>query len=298
MSDAFEIRPVCTADMNDPALAVYSEKSENRLYHWMEPEPGIFIAESPEVIARACTADYRPLSFLIDASRFEASRPFFASLAAVLSKKYKNIKIPVFTMDHEKIAKITGYPMTRGILAAMRRKSLPDPRDIIAGARRIAVLDNIENPTNVGAIFRSAAALFIDAVILTPGCADPLYRRAARVSMGNVFNISWTFTGKRKHKNSAPIWPGEMTDELKGAGFFTAALALTDDSLSIDDPMLHEQEKLALVIGNEKNGVSNEVLSCCDAAVKIPMAPGVDSLNAAAASAVAFWELRASSKNL
>ena len=196
--------------------------------------------------------------------------------------------IPVYTGDRELLERITGYKLTRGVLCAMRRFPLKSVEETVGNARRIVILENVMNPTNVGAIFRSAAALGMDAVLLTPGCSDPLYRRSARVSMGTVFQVPWTFIG-----SEATQWPDPGMSRLQQMGYKTAALALRDDSFSIDDPLLAKEEKLAVLLGSEGDGLTNQTIAQCDYTVKIPMYHGVDSLNVAAASAVAFWELRA-----
>lgn len=288
-----QIEPIKEADFSDPALSVYAESSESVLYHKNEPAPGIFIAESPNVILRALHAGYRPVSFLIEENRIGSCGPIFDALKSCP----EDLTVPVLAAPSADMRKITGYPMTRGVLCAMMRRPLPEPSVLIRGARRIAVLEDIENPTNVGAIFRSAAAMFIDAVILSPGCADPLYRRAVRVSMGNVFLIPWTFAGRTERDEAGRVlyrgssWPDGTIADLADAGFYTVALALTRDTVSIDDPELKTKERLAILLGNESAGIRPETLRLCDAAAKIPMAHGVDSLNVAAASAVAFWEL-------
>ncbi|MCI1306300.1 MAG: RNA methyltransferase [Lachnospiraceae bacterium] len=288
-----QIKPIIETDFSDPALSVYAETSETALLRRNEPAPGLFIAESPNVIIRALRAGYCPVSFLIEADRLGTCEPVFDELA----HRREDRTIPVFSVGSAALRKLTGYPMTRGVLCAMQRRPLPSPGGLIRDSRRIAVLEDIENPTNVGAIFRSAAAMFIDAVILSPGCADPLYRRTARVSMGTVFQIPWTFAGRAERDLNGQIlsparrWPSEAIRDLKEAGFFTAALALSHDTVSIDDPALKEHERIAVLLGNESTGIRPETLRCCDVTAKIPMARGVDSLNVAAASAVAFWEL-------
>ena len=233
---------------------------------------GIFIAESPKVIERALKAGYQPISFLVEHKDLEGE-------AQEILKQYPDV--PVYTAEYELLVKLTGFALTRGMLCAMRRPALPDIVDVCKNARRIAVLENVVNPTNVGAIFRSAAALNMDAVLLTEGCSDPLYRRAVRVSMGTVFQVPWTF-----------LKPGiDLTEQLHELGFRTAAMALRDDSCRIDDPVLEELEKLAVVLGTEGEGLAADTISNCDYTVRIPMSHGVDSLNVAAASAVAFWQL-------
>ena len=258
-----------TIDINSssaPELDYFAPHGENQLLHWFEPQPGIFIAESPLVIGRALNAGYEPLAVLSDT---EAPDPGDMGIIEKIGN------IPVFTGDTASIAALTGFKLIRGALCAMRRKLLPSPAEICSSAHRIAVLENVVNPTNIGAIFRSAAALGMDAVLLTGGCSDPYYRRSARVSMGTVFQIPWTFLP-------------EGIPGLKELGFKSAAMALTDDSVSIDDPALKSEPRLAIVLGNEGAGLPEETIASCDHTVKIPMLHGVDSLNVAAASAVAF----------
>ena len=263
-------------DFAAPELDVYARTSEVQLLRYYEPEPGIFIAESPKVIERALHAGYQPVSFLIEHKDLERE-------AGEILKKYPDV--PVYTAEYEILVKLTGFALTRGMLCAMRRNPLPLAEEICRNASRIAVLENVVNPTNIGAIFRSAAALHMDAVLLTGGCSDPLYRRAARVSMGTVFQIPWTYFDKKT------AWPGEGMQLLKNMGFKTAAMALRDDSVGIDNQTLQAEEKLAIVLGTEGDGLSSQTIADCDYTVKIPMSHGVDSLNVAAASAVAFWEL-------
>lgn len=260
-----------------PELDVYARLNESQLLHFNEPNPGIFIAESPKVIERALNAGYRPVSFLIEKKEIEAqTEKIFARWESV----------PVYTAEFEVLKQLTGFGLTRGMLCAMERLSLKSVEEVCKNARRIAVLENVVNPTNVGAIFRSAAALNMDAVLLTPACSDPLYRRAARVSMGTVFQVPWTFFDKKKVS-----CPDGGIQLLKEMGFQTAAMALTDDSVSIDDKNLMAEEKLAIVLGTEGEGLAKHTIATCDYTVKIPMMHGVDSLNVAAASAVAFWQL-------
>ena len=263
-------------DFAAPELDVYARTSEVQLLRYYEPEPGIFIAESPKVIERALHAGYQPVSFLVEHKDLERE-------AGEILKKYPDV--PVYTAEYEILVKLTGFALTRGMLCAMRRNPLPLAEEICRNASRIAVLENVVNPTNIGAIFRSAAALHMDAVLLTGGCSDPLYRRAARVSMGTVFQIPWTYFDKKT------AWPGEGMQLLKNMGFKTAAMALRDDSVGIDNQTLQAEEKLAIVLGTEGDGLSSQTIADCDYTVKIPMSHGVDSLNVAAASAVAFWEL-------
>lgn len=258
-------------DFSNPELDIYARLNENQLRTYYEPKPGIFIAESPNVIERALNGGYEPISLLIEKNQLDGSAKKIIDRIG---------QVPVFTAETEVISKLTGFAMTRGLLCSMRRKPLPSVSDICANARRIAVLENVMNPTNVGAIFRSAAALGMDAVLLTPGCSDPLYRRASRVSMGTVFQIPWT-----------GIEETNTVQTLKNLGFQTAAMALSDIAVDIDDPQLMSAEKLAVFLGTEGDGLSRQTITDCDYTVCIPMAHGVDSLNVAAASAVAFWQL-------
>ena len=264
-------------DFMAPELDVYARLSENQLYHLYEPDAGIFIAESPNVIERALNAGYEPLSFLAE------TRELYGDAQRILMRCEHT---PVYTAEFEILTRLTGFALTRGLLCAMRRKPLPTLEAVCAGARRIAVMERVMNPTNVGAIFRSAAALGMDAVLLTPGCSDPLYRRAARVSMGTVFQIPWTFLDEK-----ICSWPEEGQKNLRKLGFRTAAMALKQDSVSVDHPALMAEERLAIVLGTEGDGLSEKTIADCDYTVMIPMAHGVDSLNVAAASAVASWEL-------
>lgn len=263
-------------NLEAPELDIYARLSEGQLLHYYEPNPGIFICESPKVIKLALDAGYEPLSILIEEKDMERQ-------AGEITEQCGNI--PVYTGNFELLKNLTGFPLTRGMLCAMRRKELPAAEEVCKNAGRIAVLENVMNPTNVGAIFRSAAALNIDAVLLTSGCSNPLYRRAARVSMGTVFQIPWTFFDKKQS------WPDQGMEVLRKEGFKTAAMALSDDSIRIDDSRLAAEEKLALILGTEGDGLAAGTIADCDYTVKIPMAHGVDSLNVAAASAVAFWEL-------
>ena len=269
MSQIIEI-----TDLSAPELDVYARLTEAQLLNRFEPAKGMFIAESPKVIHRALDGGCQPVSLLMERKDIDGSaREILARCP----------EIPVYTADESVLCQLTGYHLTRGVLCAMRRPAKPSLEEICAKANRIVILENVQNPTNVGAIFRSAAALGMDAVLLTPGCSDPLYRRSARVSMGTVFQIPWTFTG---------AWPEEGMAQLKALGFKTAALALSDRSVSIDDPALMAEEKLALLLGSEGDGLTDQTIASCDYTVKIPMYHGVDSLNVAAASAVAFWQLR------
>ena len=255
-----------------PELDIYARTSENQLVNRANPAEAMFIAESPRVIERALDAGYEPVSCLVEKRQL-------AGEARTVLERLGNI--PVYTAEMEVLAQLTGFKLTRGMLCAMCRKALPSVREVCGNARHIAILENVVNPTNVGAIFRSAAALNMDAVLLTEGCSDPLYRRAVRVSMGTVFQVPWTF-----------LKPGtDLTEQLHELGFRTAAMALRDDSCRIDDPVLEELEKLAVVLGTEGEGLDADTISNCDYTVRIPMSHGVDSLNVAAASAVAFWQL-------
>ena len=272
-----------TQDLEDPRLQVYTGLSESQLYHCREPHTGLFIAESPKVIERALNAGYKPVSMLVDGRQTEGeARGILTRLEGM-----QGDPIPVYTAPESELRKLTGFPLTRGCLCAMERKPLPSAEETVQGASRICVLEEVVNPTNVGAVFRSAAALGMDAVLLTHGCSDPLYRRAVRVSMGTVFQIPWTFIGDRK----APGWPHPGLEKLRDMGFATAAMALKKDSVSIADPALSGEEKLAVILGTEGDGLAAETIADCDYTVMIPMFHGVDSLNVAAASAVAFWQL-------
>lgn len=263
-------------DITAPELDVYARTSEVQLLRYYEPEPGLFIAESPKVIERALNAGYEPLSFLVEHKDLEAE-------AKQILERYP--EIPVYTAEYDVLVGMTGYALARGMLCAMKRRRLPSVEEICQNTSRIAILENVVNPTNIGAIFRSAAALHMDAVLLTSGYSDPLYRRAARVSMGTVFQIPWTYFDKKSS------WPEEGMKSIQNLGFKTVAMALRDDSFSIDNPKLLAEEKLAIVLGTEGDGLASQTIADCDYTVKIPMSHGVDSLNVAAASAVAFWEL-------
>lgn len=275
-------------DFNAPELDIYTRCTEARLLNKDHPEEGMFIAESPKVIGRALDAGYEPLSVLVEKKQMEENEETIQ-----IMNRFDDTKVSIFTADFEVLTKLTGFKLTRGMLCAMRRKPLRKFQDLCDGINRIAILENVQNPTNVGAIFRSAAALNMGAIFLSPGCSDPLYRRASRVSMGTVFQIPWTFirdSNEMRCKREV-IWPKQAIAELKKLGYKTAALALTDDSVSIDDSELMKEEKLAVILGNEGEGLENETIALCDYTVKIPMTHGVDSLNVAAASAVAFWQL-------
>ena len=257
-------------DFNAPELDVYARLNENQLLNRANPAEGIFIAESPKVIERALDFGCEPLSLLLETRHVETQAKEIIARCG---------DIPVFTAELPVLTQLTGFQLTRGVLCAMRRPPLPSVEETLAGANRIAVLENVMNPTNVGAIFRSAAALHMDAVLLTPASSNPLYRRAIRVSMGTVFQIPWTFVGEG--------W----NDRLHQMGFVTAAMALREDAISIADPRLKAVEKLAVVLGTEGDGLAGQTITDCDYKVIIPMSHEVDSLNVAAASAVAFWEL-------
>lgn len=265
-------------DLNIPELDIYARLSEVQLLRYSEPDLGLFICESPKVIDRALSAGYLPLSILIEDKEIKG-------------EAYDIIQrcgdIPVYTANHSTLSLLTGFNLTRGMLCAMKRKPLPSVEEIVKNARRIAVLEDVVNPTNVGAIFRSAAALNMDAVLLTPACSNPLYRRAARVSMGTVFQIPWTYLDNMVSN----INNGANINKLQELGFKTVAFALRDDSISIDDPILCAEEKLAIILGTEGEGLADSTITNSDYTVKIPMSHGVDSLNVAAASAVAFWQL-------
>ena len=272
-------------DLSAPELLIYSKLTENELKHYYEPHGGLFVAESPMVILRALEAGYEPVSLLLEEGLKE--REEMQRIFGILKERERDAagdgEIPVFTASASLLRQLTGYPMTRGALSAMRRKSLPSPEELCRNARRIAVLEEVMNPTNTGAVFRSAAAMGMDAVLLTPGCSDPLFRRAARVSVGTVFQIPWAWL------------PGDTAgtdlERLSAMGFRTAAMALSDDSVSLDDPCLGGEERLAVILGSEGPGLRQRTIDGSDYVVKIPMAHGVDSLNVAAASAVAFWVL-------
>ncbi len=265
-------------DFHAPELDTFARLTEAQLRSRLEPEKGLFIAESPKVITRALNAGYEPVSLLMERRHIDGD-------AAELLARCPDV--PVYTADRDVLAGLTGYELTRGVLCAMRRRPLPPVAELLSDARRVAVLEGIVDHTNVGAIFRSAAALSMDAVLVTPTCCDPLYRRAVRVSMGTVFQVPWTRIGE-----TAADWPEKGLESLRSLGFKTAAMALSDDSVSIDDEALRTEEKLAIILGTEGDGLSARTIADCDYTVKIPMSHQVDSLNVAAASAVAFWELR------
>ncbi len=264
-------------DFAAPELAVFADYSEVQLLRRDEPEPGIFLAESAKVIHRALDVGYEPLAMVVEETHLghEATQSVFSRCP----------ECPVYTAPFSELSPWLGYKLTSGMLCAMRRLPHPAVEDVCAGVRRLAVLEDVVNPTNIGAIFRSAAALGMDAVLLTPGCCDPLYRRAIRVSMGNVFQIPWTFFEK------TAAWPEDGMRRLRELGFWTVAMALGENSAAVDDVRLKEKEKLAVILGTEGDGLAARTIADCDDTVRIPMSHGVDSLNVAAASAVAFWEL-------
>ena len=260
-------------NFSDPALDLYARLTENQLLNRADPENALFIAESPLVIGRALDAGCKPVSFLMERQHIEGKG------REILARCCQDVS--VYTAEESVLAQLTGFHLTRGMLCAMRRPKLPSVEEVCRSARRIVVLENVMNPTNIGAIFRSAAALGMDAVLLTSAGSDPLYRRASRVSMGNVFLIPWTYLPEE----------GDWTQLLRSLGFRTVAMALRDDSVRLDDPRLAAEEKLAIVMGTEGDGLASTTIASCDYTVKIPMYHGVDSLNVAAASAVAFYEL-------
>ena len=260
-------------DFDAPELDVYARLTENQLINRQEPEKGLFIAESPKVVERALDAGYQPVSLLLERKHIEGEAKNVIARCG---------EIPVYTAEFDVLTQLTGFQLTRGVLCAMRRPPLPSAEEICCGARRVAVLENVMNPTNIGAIFRSAAALNMDVVLLTPACSNPLYRRAIRVSMGTVFQVPWTFVDS---------WPDGGIAMLRLLGFRTAAMALSDESVSIDDPQLMAEDKLAIILGTEGDGLAASTIADSDYTVCIPMSHGVDSLNVAAASAVAFWQL-------
>ncbi len=276
MSNIIEI-----TDFQAPELDIYARLSEGQLLNRHEPEKGIFIAESPKVIERALDAGCIPISLLMEKRHIETQ-------GREIIQRCKDI--PVYVAEFDVLTQLTGFKLTRGMLCAMHRPALPSVEEVCKEARRIVILENVMNPTNVGAIFRSAAALNMDAVLLTAGCSNPLYRRAIRVSMGTVFQIPWTFFDEQE------AWNVQGISRLKDMGFKTVAMALRDDSVRIDDKELLQEEKLAIILGTEGDGLAAETIEGCDYTVRIPMAHGVDSLNVAAASAVAFYVIGNSSR--
>lgn len=270
------INQIRITDFNATELDIYARTKEVVLLNRAKPEDGIFIAESPKVIERALDSGCKPISILMEERHIEGEGKSLLERCG---------DIPVYTAEFDMLKELTGFPLTRGMLCAMRRPAPLSLQQVCENATRLAILEDVVNPTNVGAIFRSAAALGMDAVILTQACSDPLYRRAIRVSMGTVFQIPWTYVDKFVG------WPDEGMKFLHDMGFKTAAFALKDYSVGIDDPQLMSEEKLAVLLGTEGDGLATETIADCDYTVKIPMSHGVDSLNVAAASAVAFWQL-------
>ena len=266
-------------DFAAPELDVYARLTQAQLRSRLEPEKGIFIAESPKVIARALDAGYQPISFLMERKQITGPAQEILTRCG---------DVPVYTADRELLAQLTGFALTRGVLCAFRRPAPRTVEQVCAHARRVAVLEGIVDSTNIGAIFRSAAALGMDAVLLSPSCCDPLCRRAVRVSMGTVFQVPWARLGEKNTE-----WPTAGMDRLHKLGFKTAAMALDDRAVSVEDPVLQAEDKLAIVLGTEGDGLAANTIARCDYTVMIPMQHGVDSLNVAAASAVAFWQLRA-----
>ena len=264
-------------DLNGPEVAVFARLTENQLRNRLEPEKGIFIAESEPVIRYALAAGYEPVAFLTEKRHLQQDHPVWENCG----------ETPVYSAEREVLAQLTGYALTRGALCAFRRKPMQTLETVCRDARRLAVLEGIVDTTNIGAIFRSAAALGMDGVLLSPTCGDPLYRRSVRVSMGTVFQIPWT-----RFPCTAAEWPEKGIDALREMGFRTAAMALSDRAVSIEEPGLGETEKLAVFLGTEGTGLQPETIERCDDVVCIPMSHGVDSLNVAAASAVTFWQLR------
>ncbi len=285
-----DIRKIDTLDL--PELQVYSDASEVQLLRWYEPEPGLFLAESPKVIERAMDAGYEPVSFLAedkflreyqkDVDAGTVTHPHAQHIMQVLRR---GGDVPVYAADISLLEQLTGSHLTSGLVSAMMRRPLPSMEDVCRNAKRIVLLEDITNPTNAGAIFRSAAALNMDAVLLTRDCTDPLYKRSIRVSMGTVFQIPWTIFDRRLS------YPEEAMNRLHAMGFKTAAMVLREDSVNIDDPGLMSEEKLAVVLGAEGDGLKEDTIADCDYRVCIPMSHGVDSLNVAAAGAIAFWQL-------
>lgn len=273
MPDIIEI-----TDLNDDRIGLFTRLTEAQLRNRLEPEKGIFIAESAKVVRLALEMGCKPVAYLMERRQLtNQGREFIENAGSV----------PIFTADDEVLEGLTGYRLYRGVLAAMRRPKLPSVDEVLKNAHRVAVLEGIVDSTNIGAIFRSAAALNVDAVLVTANCGDPLYRRAVRVSMGTVFQVPWTRIGETNED-----WPERGLEKLRSLGFKSAAMALSDDSVSIDDERLNKEEKLCIVFGTEGDGLAKETIARCDYTVRIPMAHGVDSLNVASAAAVAFWQLR------
>lgn len=271
-------------DLTAPQLAPYTQLTHAQLRSQRDPSQGVFIAESLKVISCALRAGCRPISFLTE-------RRHMAALLQAIPDQWSTV--PIYTAEREVLACLTGYQLTRGVLCAMSRPTLPTPQEICQGARRLVVLENITDSTNIGAIFRSAAALGMDGILLDPSCCDPFYRRAVRVSMGTVFQIPWTWLTEEAFR-----WPESGLSTLKTLGFSSVAMALTDNSISIEDPILAQTDKLAIVLGSEGNGLSANTIARCDYTARIPMFHGVDSLNVAAAGAVIFWQLRTRDSSL
>ena len=273
MPDIIEI-----TDLNDDRIGLFTRLTEAQLRNRLEPEKGIFIAESAKVVRLALEMGCKPVAYLMERRQLtNQGREFIENAGSV----------PIFTADDEVLEGLTGYRLYRGVLAAMRRPKLPSVDEVLKDAHRVAVLESIVDSTNIGAIFRSAAALNVDAVLVTANCGDPLYRRAVRVSMGTVFQVPWTRIGETNED-----WPERGLERLRSLGFKSAAMALSDDSVSIDDERLNKEEKLCIVFGTEGDGLAKETIARCDYTVRILMAHGVDSLNVASAAAVAFWQLR------
>ena len=273
MPDIIEI-----TDLNDDRIGLFTRLTEAQLRNRLEPEKGIFIAESAKVVRLALEMGCKPVAYLMERRQLtNQGREFIENAGSV----------PIFTADDEVLEGLTGYRLYRGVLAAMRRPKLPSVDEVLKDAHRVAVLEGIVDSTNIGAIFRSAAALNVDAVLVTANCGDPLYRRAVRVSMGTVFQVPWARIGETNED-----WPERGLEKLRNLGFKSAAMALSDDSVSIDDERLNKEEKLCIVFGTEGDGLAKETIARCDYTVRIPMAHGVDSLNVASAAAVAFWQLR------
>ena len=289
MEIIMNLKYITITGLDNENLAIFSQYNEGQLLHYNEPDLGIFIAESPKVIFRALDAGYEPLSLLVEGKTLEGKETseLIEKLRALTADS--SDELPVYIGEMKLLSRITGFNLTRGVLCAMKRRALPNVKELCKDMRRIAVLENVVNPTNVGAIFRSAAALNIDAVLLTSGCSDPLYRRAARVSMGTVFQIPWTYIPS--DKGNPGDWPAAGMNLLKEMGFKTAAMALVDRSVNINYPPLLEEPKLAIIFGTEGDGLMEETLNSSDYVIKIPMSHEVDSLNVAASSAVIFWQL-------
>ena len=281
---------ITITDLERPELDVYARLTEAQLRNRLEPEKGVFIAESLKVVRIALENGFRPLSFLAEQKYVDEQ------IAPLIARFGLDDGTPVYTGQREVLARLTGYELSRGFLCAMRRPQLPTAEEVCAGRRRIAVLDSVVNSTNTGAIFRAATALGIEALLLTPTCCDPLNRRSVRVSMGTVFQMPWSYVGElREVRGELREVKGQMNyiSAIKELGFTTVALALSDNSVSIDDPVLQGIDRMAIVMGTEGDGLSPEVIAACDYTAKIPMQRGVDSLNVAAAASVAFWQLRA-----